>query len=153
MEDRPATLERNTTGPAESAAVEPLAEDRASNAELIGELRRLRVLAEVADTVTRDLSLDLQLPRLIDLITQSLDAERATLFLYDRDTGALFSRVLSGEGVAEIRIPANVGIAGGVFSAGVAEIIPDVYRDRRFNPEIDRQTGYRTRNILCMPLK
>lgn len=56
------------------------------------ELRRLRVLAEVADTVTRDLSLDRQLPRLIDLITEALDAERATLFLYYSDTGELFSR-------------------------------------------------------------
>jgi hypothetical protein len=48
---------------------------------LIDEVRRLRVLAEVADTVTHALSLDRQLPRLIDLITEALDAERATLFL------------------------------------------------------------------------
>jgi len=117
------------------------------------EIRRLRVLVEVADTVTRDLSLDRQLPRLIELITEALDAERATLFLYDSDSGALFSRVLRGEGVAEIRIPASAGIAGAVFTTGTAEIIPDAYRDHRFNPEIDRQTGYRTRNILCLPLR
>ncbi len=122
-------------------------------AQLLDEIRRLRVLAEVADTVTQDLSLDRQLPRLIELITQALDAERATLFLYDRDTGELFSRVLSGEGVTEIRIPAAAGIAGAVFSAGVAEIIPDAYDNSRFNPEIDRRTGYRTRNILCVPLR
>src|SRR2546428_351832 len=83
------------------------------------------------------------LRRLIDLITESLDAERATLFLYGRDTDELFSRVLRGEGVAEIRIPSKIGIAGGVFASGVAEIVPDVYRDARFNPEIDQQTGYR----------
>src|SRR6266849_4796898 len=93
-----------------------------------------------------------RLPRLIDLITEALDAERATLFLYDRDDGELFSRVLLGDGVTEIRLPATAGIAGAVFSAGTAEIIPDVYQDSRFNPEIDRRTGYRTRNILCLPL-
>ena len=89
-----------------------------SGDELLDELRRLRVLAEVADTVTRDLALDRQLPRLIDLITEALGAERATLFLYDKETNELFSRVLLGEGVTEIRIPAGAGIAGAVFCAG-----------------------------------
>ncbi len=120
--------------------------------QLIDEVRRLRVLAEVADTVTQRLSLDHQLPRLIDLIAEAFDADRAAMFLCDRDASELFSRVLRGEGVTEIRIPANTGIAGAVFTAGVAEIIPDVYQDTRFNPEIDRRTGYRTRNILCVPL-
>lgn len=121
--------------------------------QLAEEVRRLRVLAEVADTVTQQLSLDHQLPRLIDLITEALDAERATLFLHDRDTGELFSRVLRGEGVAEIRIPDRAGIAGAIFGAGAAEIIPDAYQDPRFNLEIDRRTGYRTRNMLCVPLR
>ncbi len=125
----------------------------AGGSPLIDEVRRLRVLAEVADTVTQALSLDYQLPRLIDLITEALKAERATLFLYDRDDGELFSRVLLGDGVTEIRLPATAGIAGAVFSSGIAEIIPDVYQDPRFNLEIDRQTGYRTRNILCLPLR
>src|SRR5205085_973060 len=57
-----------------------------------------------------------------------------------------------GEGVAEIRIPATAGIAGAVFGAGTPEIIPDAYQDPRFNQQIDRQTGYRTRDILCVPL-
>ncbi len=79
--------------------------------------------------------------------------EERALFLYDSDADMLFSRVLRGEGVTKSRIPATVGIAGAVFSTGVAEIIPDVYQDHRFNPAIDRQTGYRTRNILYLPLR
>src|SRR5271169_4489375 len=116
-------------------------------------IRRLSVLVEVADTVTQRLSLDHQLPRLIELIVEALDAERATLFLHDADAGELFSRVVGGEGVSEIRIPQSVGIAGSVFGSGVAEIIDDAYRDARFTPEVDRQTGYRTRDILCVPLR
>jgi adenylate cyclase len=116
-------------------------------------VRRLSVLVQVADTVTQKLSLDHQLPRLIELIAEALDVERATLFLHDRDTGELFSRVIQGEGVAEIRIPQNAGIAGSVFGSGLAEIIADAYRDPRFHPEVDRHTGYRTRNILCAPLR
>jgi adenylate cyclase len=107
----------------------------------------------VADTVTQELSLDHQLPRLIDLITQALDAERATLFLHDREPDQLFSRVLRGEGVAEIRIPADAGIAGAVFRSGAAEIVADTYADPRFNQDIDRRTGYRTHNMLCVPLR
>ncbi|HXO91964.1 MAG TPA: GAF domain-containing protein [Stellaceae bacterium] len=116
-------------------------------------IRRLSVLVEVADTVTQRLSLDHQLPRLIELIVEALDAERATLFLHDADAGELFSREARGEGVAEIRIPQNVGIAGSIFGSGVAEIIDDAYRDPRFNAEVDRRTGFRTRSILCVPLR
>jgi len=116
-------------------------------------IRRLSVLVEVADTVTQRLSLDHQPPRLIDLIVEALDAERTTPFLHDADAGELFSRVARGEGVSEIRIQQSVGIAGSVFGSGVGEIIHDAYRDARFNPEVDRRTGYRTRSILCTPLR
>src|SRR5439155_5658400 len=120
---------------------------------LNGAVRRLSVLVEVADTVTQRLSLDHQLPRLIELIVEALDAERATLFLHDADAGELFSREAHGEGVAEIRIPQNVGIAGSIFGSGVSQIIDDAYRDPRFNAEVDRRTGFRTRSMLCVPLR
>ncbi len=126
--------------------------DPAAAERVIAGLRRLAVLAEVADTVTEHLSLDHQLPRLIGLIATVFDAERATMFLHDPDTGELFSRVARGDGVAEIRVPATAGIAGEVFRSGRPEIIADAYRDPRFNPEIDRRTGYHTTNILCVPL-
>jgi adenylate cyclase len=128
------------------------ASDPAMTPEMAGTVRRLLLLVEVADIVTQSLSLDHQLPRLIELIAEALDSERATLFLHDPETGELFSRVARGEGVTEIRMPQNVGIAGCVFSSGVAEIIEDAYRDARFNPAVDHRTGYHTRNILCVPL-
>ncbi len=138
---------------ADQLPTDQLPTDQLAPDQLMAEIRRLRVLADVADTVTQQLSLDHQLPRLIDLIADALDAERATLFLYDRETDELFSRVLRGAGIAEIRIPVTAGIAGAVFGAGIAEIVPDAYQDARFNPGIDRRTGYRTRNMLCVPLR
>jgi adenylate cyclase len=119
---------------------------------LVESLRRLSVLADVSNTVTEELSLDHQLPRMIELITHVFGAERATLFLHDPETGELFSRVAAGERVREIRIPSSAGIAGAVFSSGKAEIVHDAYKDPRFNQEVDRQTGYLTRDILCVPL-
>src|SRR6202045_3855213 len=137
------TPQRASSGPlvpqtlAAILAGEPVLADGLDDA-----IRRLAVLVEVADTVTQRLSLDHQLPRLIDLIAEALDAERATLFLYDNDSGELFSRVLRGEGVSDIRVPPSAGISGAVFTAGIAEIVPDAYSDPRFNQEIDRRTGY-----------
>ncbi|HYP36378.1 MAG TPA: GAF domain-containing protein [Stellaceae bacterium] len=147
-------IQQSGLDPATSRMLAALLGSESVPAAALGDaVRRLSVLVEVADTVTQRLSLDHQLPRLIELIVEALDAERATLFLHDADAGELFSRVAGGEGVSEIRMPQNVGIAGSVFGSGVAEIITDAYRDARFNPEVDRRTRYRTRDILCVPLR
>src|SRR6516164_7954872 len=129
----------------------------ASRAEAAGRLvdgiRHLSALVEVSETVTQSFSLDHQLPRLIELITELLDAERATLFLHDPESGELFSRVAQGEGLTEIRVSDRDGIVGSVFRSGITEIIADAYADTRFNREVDRRTGYRTRDLLSVPLR
>jgi adenylate cyclase len=53
----------------------------------------------------------------------------------------------------EIRFPLNVGVAGHCAMSGEPVNIPEAYKDPRFNPEVDRQTGYVTKNILCIPIK
>lgn len=53
----------------------------------------------------------------------------------------------------EIRFPADKGLAGYVVKTGEPLNIPDAYNDPRFNPDIDKETGYRTKTILCMPIK
>ena len=111
-------------------------------------LQRVSALVEVSNKVSDTLSLDILLPRLIEIISESLNADRSTLFLHDAETGDLFSRVAQGDKIGEIRFPSNLGIAGSVFTFGEAIIIPDAYADPRFNQEIDKKTGYRTRNIL-----
>jgi hypothetical protein len=82
------------------------------------------------------------------------DAERreATIFLHDPKTGTLFSRVSAGSAISEIRFPSHLGIAGAVFTSGESMNIPYAYADLRFNPSFDRQTGFFTRSILCVPI-
>ncbi|XP_034935984.1 dual 3',5'-cyclic-AMP and -GMP phosphodiesterase 11 isoform X2 [Chelonus insularis] len=53
----------------------------------------------------------------------------------------------------EIKIPWGTGIVGYVAESGEPVNIPDAYKDTRFNREIDALTGYRTRALLCMPIK
>jgi adenylate cyclase len=87
-------------------------------------------------------------------IGQLLQADRTTIFLVDEEKGQLWSKNIqaeSGEPV-EIRVPITVGVAGQVARTGEFLNIPDAYSHALFNREIDRQTGYRTRNILCMPI-
>ncbi len=115
-------------------------------------LDRISALVEVYNKVSDTLSLDVMLPRLMAIITEALRADRSTLFLNDTDTGELFSRVAQGDKIGEIRFPNQLGIAGSVFTKGQPVLIPDAYADPRFNQEVDKKTGYRTRNILCAPL-
>ncbi|MGE5327643.1 MAG: adenylate/guanylate cyclase domain-containing protein, partial [Deltaproteobacteria bacterium] len=85
--------------------------------------------------------------------SEAMTADRCTLFLVDRQSGELWSKVAQGADMKEIRVPRGMGIAGHVAKTGETVNIPDAYEDPRFNPEVDRRTGYKTRTILCMPLK
>ncbi|MGK2924278.1 MAG: ATP-binding cassette domain-containing protein [Lysobacterales bacterium] len=81
-----------------------------------------------------------------------LNAERSSLFLVEGDFLVLkVAENLSEMG--EIRFPVGTGIAGLVAQTGEAIRIEDAYADSRFNREVDRQTGFHTRSILCLPVK
>ena len=128
--------------------------DRDEFTEKIAEiLSKVTAILEVTKRVSDTLSLDTLLDRIIQLTTEVLDADRSTLFLHDPETQELFSRMAQGGLKREIRFPESAGIAGTVFVSGKPIVIPDAYADARFNPEIDRKTGYRTRNILCAPIR
>jgi putative ABC transport system ATP-binding protein len=82
-----------------------------------------------------------------------LNAERASLFVVDRGRHELVLRVSEDSPHGEaVRIPLNSGIAGVVAASGKAVLVEDAYADSRFNQDVDRQTGFRTRSILCLPL-
>lgn len=82
-----------------------------------------------------------------------LGAERCSIFLLDESRKELTSSVAHGLDGRELRLPIGQGIAGHVAKTGAALNVPDAYRDRRFNQDIDRLTGFRTRTILAVPLK
>ncbi len=115
-------------------------------------LRQTSALFLVSRRMGDSLSLDVLLPRMVELISEFLNAERCTIFLHDPETDELFTK--AGVGLAsEIRIPSQSGIVGAVFQTGEPLMVDDPYADPRFNPEIDQQTGFRTRNLVCVPLR
>jgi len=116
-------------------------------------LRHAELLLEVTRRMAGYGSLDEILKALVDMTTSELNAERGSLFLNDPDTNELYSRVALNVALREIRILNTSGIAGYVFTSGEALIIHDAYADARFNRSIDEQTGFTTKNILCVPIK
>ncbi len=116
-------------------------------------LGSLTALLGLTNRLSTSLSLDMVLKHLVEATTEALNAERGTIFLNDKDGNELFSRVAMGDLTQEIRFPNHLGIAGTVFRTGEPIIIPDAYADPRFNREMDKKTGYRTRNILTTPVR
>lgn len=116
-------------------------------------VERLNLLLETTQDLMKANNLDEILLLLSETTTRMVNAERATIYLVDEEKQELWSKVALGEGVGEIRIKMNEGIAGTVAGTGEIISIADPYNDKRFNPEIDRRTGYRTRNLLTFPMR
>ncbi|MEE9239810.1 MAG: GAF domain-containing protein, partial [bacterium] len=116
-------------------------------------LRQAEMLLDVSRTVAAFETLDEILASLVEFIRREVDAERGTIFLNDDQTGELYSRVAQGNFQREIRILNTSGIAGHVFQSGKGEIVHDAYSDERFNREIDQQTGFVTKSLLCAPIR
>ncbi len=81
-----------------------------------------------------------------------LNCDRASLFIHDRITDMLVVHSAEGLKKNQIKVPKNKGVVGAVFMTGEKLKIDNAYQDMRFNKEVDRKTGYKTRNIMCYPL-
>lgn len=116
-------------------------------------LAEAELLLDISRRISAMDSLDAVLKMLVETATSRLNAERGSLFLNDPNTNELYSRVAMGNFMREIRLLNTNGIAGYVFTTGEGLIVPDAYADSRFNRHVDEQTGFVTRNVLCVPIK
>ncbi len=116
--------------------------------------RGVAALLRATTTLGQSLDLETTLRSVMDQARDLMQADRSTLFLLNRETNELWTKVAKADGktMVEIRIPANKGIAGYVASTGQPLNITDAYDDPRFDPSTDKHTGYRTRTVLCMPV-
>ena len=92
------------------------------------------------------------LARILATALEIVGADRGWMLLHDSSTDELFTSQAEGLGGRELRVGAQDGIAGATFRTGEQINIAQAYQDPRFNPAIDFQLGYRTRNILCTPI-
>ena len=117
---------------------------------MVAEAKALRRVLEVTRKLAAPFDLDTMLTEVVDVSRNILDADRGTVFLYDEETDELVVRVATEMG--SIRIPADKGIVGESAQTRKLINVPDCYADKRFNRAIDKETGYRSRCMLTIPL-
>lgn len=110
-------------------------------------------LVKIGRSITAVTDIDILLKVIAEETKIAIQADRCTVFMLDKDKNELWSKVALGMDSQEIRFPADKGLAGYVVKTGEPLNIPDAYNDPRFNPDIDKETGYHTKTILCMPIK
>lgn len=115
-------------------------------------LRRTEMLSDLEDAIVDIRDLDIMLDVILDITAKETHCERTSLFLNDPSTNQLFTRSAMGLGTAEIRMPNDAGLAGHSFQTRESIILNDAYADPRFNRESDKALGFKTRNILCVPV-
>ena len=111
----------------------------------------LRIIFDYTAKIADEKRLDHLLMLMADMGRAMVRADRCTVWLLDPEKGELRTR--AAHQLPEIRIPSNSGLVGHTIATGLPVIIDDPYNDARFNPEVDRQTGYRTESILVTPIR
>src|SRR5690242_8572053 len=106
--------------------------------------------------ICRKMSSERDLGALLDLVaheaTRLLDCDRASIFILDRERNELWSKVALGSEEI-LRFDARLGVVGSTVTTGETISVRDAYSDPRFYGVIDGQTGYRTRNLLAVPMR
>jgi len=88
---------------------------------------------------------------LVDLCSQAVDAERCTVYIVNEKKKELWARVAQRT-ATEIRLPIGEGLAGHAALTGETVNVPDAYADARFDRNVDVRTGFRTLNMLVVPV-
>jgi len=115
-------------------------------------LRRYKKAFHVGRVITSEVDRDRLFEVIIYQTNEVMESIRSTVFLHDEKADQLWSLVGVGLKRREIRIPSDYGVAGWVFQHRAPVTVNDAYNDPRFYSEVDRKSGFRTRNIMCVPL-
>lgn len=81
-----------------------------------------------------------------------LETDRASIFIWDRPQKEMVACPALGVEGNVLRLPDTAGIVGDCLQTGRSVRVDDAYQDARFNKQVDAESGYRTRNLLCVPL-
>jgi signal transduction histidine kinase/putative methionine-R-sulfoxide reductase with GAF domain len=114
---------------------------------------RIASILDITTALRARRSEDELLNFIMDKISVLMDADRSTLFLKEERLPELWTKVTQGRRTIEIRVAVGEGLAGWVAQTGQSLNVKDAYKDPRFNPDADLRTGYRTKSILCQPMR
>ncbi len=114
---------------------------------------RLSLLVDLASLLGREIDFDVLLGTACEKMASALGAERATLWLVDDRKNTLVARVARIPEIGSLTQPIDRGIAGYVARTGEIVRVDDASRDPRFDPSVDRATGFKTRSMLVAPIR
>ena len=130
------------------------------NLRTVAQLRRrvneLKALNEIAKSLNTSLDLKEIFNVIIKKTADLVKAEAWSVLLTDEATGELVFEAAAGEAADKLRgarIKMGQGVAGWVAQRGIPLIVPDVSKDPRFFPGVDKHTRFKTKSILCVPLR
>lgn len=107
-------------------------------------------IAEFGKQLLQDSSLDHALLLIADQAKDLVDADRCSIFMYDKEADMLWTKL--ADGIGRIAISTTSGIAGDTFTTGEAQVVNNPYEDKRFLAGIDKKSGYETRNMITVPI-
>ena len=116
-------------------------------------VKRLETLIDASKVLNTTLDLEKLLGLILGLAMKNLKAARGTIYLIDWEKQELWSKVLKGKDLVEIRLPIGTGIAGHVAKTGKTVNLKDAWKDKRFFSGFDLRTGFQTKTMLCMPMR
>jgi sigma-B regulation protein RsbU (phosphoserine phosphatase) len=152
-------LEVSSAGPLDEAAQHVLglygryAAVALASSERRGAMAELQSIIEATKTLNSTIDLAELMNIILRLASRQTGAERATVFLVDREREEIWSLVGLGLDQQEIRMPIDQGLAGWVATHGESVNITNAYEDSRFVAASDQRTGFRTRSVLCHPIR
>ncbi|KAJ3275142.1 cGMP-specific 3',5'-cyclic phosphodiesterase [Terramyces sp. JEL0728] len=125
--------------------------------EIQNSIQKEKEHSELLFSLASELSLNTEIDQIIDTILMTakkrLWADSASLFLVDKDKKELYSTRFDNGNSKKVTFPMKKGIAGSVATSGITANYADVYECPIFNREVDKQTNYRSRSLLCVPLR
>ena len=129
-------------------ATSPLGDDSTS---ALADRKKLAAILRICQRMNSERDLSALLDLIVMEASRLLDCERASIFLFTPARDELVSKVALGS-EQTLRVRAGLGIAGAVAATGTVVTVNDAYSDPRFYQGVDEDTGYRTRNLLALPL-
>ncbi len=112
---------------------------------------QLNAILSVASDLASELDFNALFTLIVKKITDMMNAERTSLYLLDPDQNELWTKV--AEGIDTIRVPVGQGISGRVARTGEMLNVEDAWELPFFNREFDKKNRFRTRSVLCLPIK
>jgi len=121
-------------------------------ARAVARIERLQAILTITHQWHQTNDMETLLVRMAEAATRLLDADRASIFLWDKPNKTIVGRPALGIQKGELRLPDVAGIVGQVIQTGEPRRVSSEHDDREIDRAVDRQTGYRTKTILCVPL-